>query len=68
MHRALEPECREIIERLLNARNATEAADAIVTPAIEQSFLRPGFLQNPHLAGWGSLEVREESTVSRQSP
>jgi hypothetical protein len=47
--RILEPDCPEIIERLQDARNATEAADAVLTPAVKASFLRPGFLQDPHL-------------------
>jgi hypothetical protein len=47
--RTLEQDCPEIIERLQNARNATEAADAVLTPVVEKSFPRPGFLQDPHL-------------------
>ena len=47
--RILEPDCPEIMERLQNVRNATEAADAVLTPEVKASFLKPGFLQNPHV-------------------
>jgi hypothetical protein len=47
--RILERDSPEIIERVQNARNPAEAADAVLTPAVKEEPFRPGFLQDPHL-------------------
>ena len=47
--RILEPDCPEIIERLQSALSATEAADAVLTPAVKKEPFKPSFLQDPHL-------------------
>ena len=44
----LEPDCPEIVEGLQSARSEIAAIDALLTPAVKSSPVKPGFLQAPY--------------------